>query len=470
MSSFRSLTPFALLFGLALAWCSFGFAGEARAQEAAAQEEGEEEEEKRKGWGRESRGEDPYERAPQVGPRVRERYEKALNHYFEEQYDEAQKELDRVYLNRLNPAEQALIHEAYAYLANAREERVEARRRLAAAAATVDDLGVRPDKALDLRYQIALLHVQDQNWTEAAKAMEAWFRDTATAAEQGVAKPANPLSYYMLALTYYQLEEYDKAVVPARTAVEKGEPPKEGWLQLLLGIYLLEKKYEESIPVLEQLVSLYPGKTHFMNLSTVYGALGRLEEAAVPLQLAYEGGFLTTDADLRRLGQLLLYLGLPYRSARLLELGMEEERLEPDIESLSMIGNSWIAAREFEASIAPLEQAASLSEDGELYVRLAQVHVQRENWDGATDALRKGIEKGDLEDPGGANLLMGIAFYSQERRTEARRWFQRATAFENTRGEARVWVTHVDQEIAELQAAAAEAAAEAEAAAAAAGG
>ena len=34
---------------------------------------------------------------------------------------------------------------------------------------------------------------------------------------------------------------------------------------------------------------------NFMNLSTVYGAEGRLDEAAVPLQLAYEGGFLTTD-------------------------------------------------------------------------------------------------------------------------------------------------------------------------------
>lgn len=405
----------------------------------------EEDEETGKHWQRQE--EDPFERMPSPSAKIQERYEKALGFYFDEKYDEAEQELGKVYMNRLNPAEEAMIHEAYAYVANARGDREEARRRLTLAVETAERGGMRPDKALDLGYQIAMLYVQDQMWEEAVDAQEQWFKFADQLAFTGLAQPPNARAYYMLALSYYQLEEYAKALKPAETAVSKGDPPQEGWLQLLLGIRLIEKQYEEAIPVLEKLVSHYPAKSHFMNLSTVYGALGRLEEAALPLQLAYESGYLDTDDDLRRLAQLMLYLDLPYRAAKILETGFEADVVEPDVESLSMLGNSWIGAREYDAALEPLERAASMADTGELYVRLAQVHVQRENWDGATDALRKGIDKGELRDPGDANLLMGIAFYSEEKREQALHWFQRARGFDKTRDEAEMWSTHVQAEI-----------------------
>lgn len=434
-----------------------------------AQDEEAEEQEKESRWKRQE--EDPFAKLPQASAKIRERYEKALSFYFNEKYDEAEQELGKVFMNRLNPAEVAMIHEAYAYVANARGDRKEARRRLLAAVETVDSGGLRPDKALDLGYQVAMLYVQDQMWKEAADAQEQWFSGAKQAASVGLASAPNARSYYMLALTYYQLEDYEKALKPAETAVEKGDPPAEGWLQLLLGIRLIEKQYKEAIPVLEKLISNYPAKGHFMNLSTVYGALGELGEAALPLQLAHVQGYLDQDSDLRRVAQLLLFLNLPFRSAEILEKGIEDGLLKADTESLGMLANSWIGAREFEKAVGPLEQAASLAKNGELYVRLAQVHIQRENWPGATSALRKGIDKGGLLDPGDANLLMGIAYYSQQKRQEARRWFVRAKGFEKTRAEASVWVTHVDQELAQLAAAAAaEAEAEAEADAEAAGG
>jgi tetratricopeptide (TPR) repeat protein len=118
-----------------------------------------------------------------------------------------------------------------------------------------------------------------------------------------------------------------------------------------------------------------------------------------------------------------------------------------------MLSNSWIAAREYEAAVDPLERAASLSDDGELYVRLAQVHVQRENWDGATGALRKALEKGHLDQTGDAHLLMGIALYSDKKTSEARRWFASASDFESSAKEARVWLGHIDQELAAAAAA-----------------
>jgi tetratricopeptide (TPR) repeat protein len=61
-----------------------------------------------------------------------------------------------------------------------------------------------------------------------------------------------------------------------------------------------------------------------------------------------------------------------------------------------------------------------------LFVRLGEVHVQRENWPAAVEALQRGIDKGELRDTGNAQLMMGVANYSQKKYAEARPWLERA--------------------------------------------
>ena len=91
--------------------------------------------------------------------------------------------------------------------------------------------------------------------------------------------------------------------------------------------------------------------------------------------------------------------------------------------------------------------APGLSDGGDLYVRLAQVHIQREKWQEAADALRQAIEKGGLEKLGDAQLLMGIVYYSQQRPESARTWFARARKHEATREEADTWLRHIGREL-----------------------
>ncbi len=111
---------------------------------------------------------------------------------------------------------------------------------------------------------------------------------------------------------------------------------------------------------------------------------------------------------------------------------------------LELLGNSWIAAREYEKSIEPLQQAAELAEDGRLYLRLGQVRVQREDWKEATGLIQKAIEKGGLEDPGKAHLLLGISYYSDDRPESARTAFRRARKHDSTRTDAKAWLEHIE--------------------------
>lgn len=131
----------------------------------------------------------------------------------------------------------------------------------------------------------------------------------------------------------------------------------------------------------------------------------------------------------------------------MLESGLEEGRIEADVESLEMLGNNWIAAREYSRAVEPLSRAAALSEDGALFVRLAQVHMQREQWREASALLRKALDKGGLDDPGNIQLLLGICYYSDERMESARSSFLRAKRHASTRSEASAWLMHVEREI-----------------------
>jgi tetratricopeptide (TPR) repeat protein len=403
-------------------------------------------EEDARSWKRKEAPDPDIANRPIPGPKTQERHANALEHLFEERYAEARQELDKLYFKRLNPVEQAMIHQDYAFIASAEENREEARRRFQLAI----DTGGLYEQVKDVKFKIAMLWMQDEEWKHASDTLEEWFT---------MEPDPNSSSYYILALNYYQQEEFDKALVPAQKAVDISDAPKESWLQLLLGVHLLKKDYEAAIPVIQQLLALYPSRNYFMNLSTVYGALGNYEEAAIPLQLAYEQGLLTEDDHLRRLGQLLLFLNLPYRAAGVLDDGLDREVIAPDTEVLAMLSNSWIAAREYEAAVDPLERAADLADTGDLYVRLAQVYVQREDWEGATGALRKALAKGGLEDTGNANLLMGIALYSADKPGEARTWFENAGGYDATAQEAEVWISHIDQELAQQEAEAAESAA-----------
>jgi tetratricopeptide (TPR) repeat protein len=225
------------------------------------------------------------------------------------------------------------------------------------------------------------------------------------------------------------------------------DEPREGWLQLLLALRLTRKEYELSIPLLEELVSRYPKKTYWMQLSTVHGALGNYQESLVQLQLTYRQGLLTEDSELRRIAELMLFMELPHPAAEVLQRGLDEERIARDTEAYELLSNSRIASRDFDLAVEPLEIAARLSETGELYIRLAQVHLQGEDWQAASESLERALEKGGLENEGDAQLLMGITFYSQKQPRQALTWFGRATRHEETAEEATTWLQYIAREL-----------------------
>jgi tetratricopeptide (TPR) repeat protein len=151
------------------------------------------------------------------------------------------------------------------------------------------------------------------------------------------------------------------------------------------------------------------------------------------MQLASNIGLLNEDADIRRLADLLLFNGVPYRGAQVLETAIDESLMTLDDKLYEKLANCWIAAGELDRSIAPLQRAAELSPSGEMYVRLGEVHVQRGDWEAVAAAVQRGIDKGELKDAANAQLMLGIAHYRQKDFGGAVPFFERARQAEKHR-------------------------------------
>ncbi|MFT5695861.1 MAG: tetratricopeptide (TPR) repeat protein [Myxococcota bacterium] len=377
-----------------------------------------------------------WARANEIDKLTAKRLKKVREHLSNEEYAEANATLDRFRLRSLNAAEKERVYSFRGFVAHGLEDFTVARESFELAIAQ----GVLDAKVVqEYRFQIAQLCMQQSEWHDAVKNFELWFENE---------EEPNSVGYYLLALSYWQIDDLDGALAPAIEAVEIADEPQEAWLQLLLAVRLTRKEYAETIPIFDVLLRKYPKKAYWVQLSTLHGALGNYEESLVPLQLAYTQGLLDTDEEIRKLAQLLLFLELPIRAVDVMTDGLSKELVEEDSDFYEMLSNSFIMAREYDKAVDPLTKAAALAEGGHAYLRLAEVHIQRERWGEAREALSLAIDKGDLPEPGQAELLMGIAFYSQKENSKALKWFSKASNFDSTKAEASTWLNHIEREIA----------------------
>lgn len=376
-------------------------------------------------------------RQPRFDARTGKRINEAIDKLQAEQPAEARAILEKINLDRLSPFEASRVEQLLAAIDQSEEKYGAAREHLSKALATG---GLNDKETSSVRFQIAKLYLAEERWKDGATALEEWFADE---------PHPNSAAYYALAVAYYQMEEWEPALAPAQKAVElAGDKAQEGWLQLLLALRIRREEYELAFPVLMQLVERAPEKkTYWVQVASVALTLEKYDTATSLMQLAHNAGLLTEGTEIRRLAELLMHAGIPHRAAQILDAAIEEKKLSEDRTVYELLGNCWIAAREFDKAIEPLGRAGELAETGEPYVRLAEVYFQREDWANTAEVLQRGFGKGKLKRPGPASLLMGLALYNQKKLEDARTWFQRAATHDESKSQAEGWLRHTENEL-----------------------
>ncbi|HET6628858.1 MAG TPA: tetratricopeptide repeat protein [Woeseiaceae bacterium] len=371
--------------------------------------------------------------APTISQRTGEKLNEAIEFLNNDDYASARAVLADIDLEDLSPYERSRVEQIWSGIEYSEGNYAAAREHLQQA---INAGGFSDREISQAKYQIAQIYMAEEKWEQGAAALEEWFRST---------PQPNASAYYLLAAAYYQMEDLEAALEPAKKAVEMSDDPQASWIELLLALYLTRENYDAALPLMERLLLMEPQeKTHWLRLSSLYQTQEQYAEALAALQIAYNAGFLEQPSEYQRLSDMLRFNDIPYRAARVLKRALENENVEADSETYEKLANAWIQARDFDEAIPPLTRAAELSDNGDLFMRLGQVQIQREQWQEAVDALQEALNKGDLEDPGQANLLMGIALFNLERLSDAREYFQRAARSEEHRGMASDYIKLID--------------------------
>jgi len=337
---------------------------------------------------------------------------------------------------RLNPYERALINQMLG-MTEASQERYE--QALVYFEKCLLEEALPNGAIVSTRYTIAQLYMATGEFEKAVTTLEKWFKEVET---------PNANAYYLLAAAYYQLDRIKEAIAPAETAIKIAKKPKPPWLQLLVGLYYEIKQYPKAVKPLETLIMIDPKKAYWTQLSSLYAHLEQEEKSLAVMQLAYAQDYLVKNSDLRALAQLYLYHSLPYRAGLVLERAHEDGFVKEDATYWEMVANSWLLAREFDRALEPLQTGAEVSEKGDLYARLGQLYLEREQWKDAAEALRNAIDKGGLNDKSTTHLLLAISLYHQKQYQGSIRNLKvaRLSEIETIRKSASQWLLLVDRD------------------------
>lgn len=290
-------------------------------------------------------------------------------------------------------------------------------------------------------YTLAQLYATTDQYQKSIDMLNRWLRTQ---------ENPNPEAYILISQNYYQLERYQDGVAPAQKAISmaqsQGKAVKENWYMLLNVLYYQLENYGKVREVLEILASNWPKKDYFTQLAAVYGELELERRQLAVYEAAFSAGWLDRGGDLVRLAQLLMQAEVPYKAAKIIEKGLADGNIESTANNWRMLSQAWTLAQEDEKAIPSLQRAARLSNDGTLDVRLAQSHLNLDQYPECVKAARAGLSKGNLRRTDGAQIVLGMCLYEQKQYNPAKEAFRQARKDSRSRKSADQWIRFIESE------------------------
>lgn len=293
---------------------------------------------------------------------------------------------------------------------------------------------------IDTMMTAAQLYQATEQYAEALDMLNQWFM---------VAENPAPRMYYLKAVLHYQLEQYREGVEPITTAIrlgaERGEEPQESWYQMLQVFYFELEDYPNLIRTLTTMVELWPKKETLTLLAGVYGQEGDETRQLALFEAAHAAGWLDRGTEHVSLAQMHLQAGAPYKAARILQTGLDSGFIESTLSNWRLLAQSWQMAAEDDRALPAYDRASSLSDDGELDMRLAQSYANLARWEecaaSARAALNRNVARTDQ-----TNMLLGNCLLEQRRWSEASEAFRAAARDERSRSNAQQFLAFIENE------------------------
>ena len=382
-------------------------------------------------------------RTPALRNKVYEKLAEAQAAAEAQDFNEAQKILDGMIAaggkKELNSYELANVYNLYAFIHYSREDY---RNALKAYENVVSQPDIPLAMEINTRFTIAQLYFVQEDWNRGIDALLKWFDMTET---------PNANAYVLLAQGYYQLKDYDKALFNVEKAIsmfnEKGKVPKEQWYNLARFLYFEKGNINKTVDVLEILLTHYPKKQYWVQLSHMYGEQKKETDQLSAMETAYVQGMLDKGTEQVTMAYLYLNADVPYKAAKVMDKGLKDGSIEDKSKNWEVAGSAWRQAREVDKAIPAMEKAAAKSDTGELYARLGNIYLDGDQNSKAATAINKGLSRGGVKRPDNARLVLGMAYFNMKEYSKAREAFKAAARDKRSAKYADQWIKYMDSEL-----------------------
>ncbi|WP_405233339.1 tetratricopeptide repeat protein [Lentisalinibacter salinarum] len=295
-------------------------------------------------------------------------------------------------------------------------------------------------------YTLAQLYAVQEKFPRTIELLKQWFQ---------IANNPGPQAYVLLGQSYAQTEQYDLMIPQIEKAIEvareRDTEVREEWWNLLYYGYYQQNNFAKVKEILKILLANWPKKSYWTALAGVYSELGEEKNMLAAYDAAYTQNLLSSESELVTLAQLYLQGEIPYKAAKVLSEGMENGNIEETGKNYRLLSQAWQLAQEPEQAVPALQQAARLSDDGELNARLAVAYLNLDRYDDCIQAGRQALDKGGVREPNDVRITIGMCQYNLDRYQDARQTFMVVRRDDEYQRIGSQWISVIDGEIERLE-------------------
>lgn len=291
-------------------------------------------------------------------------------------------------------------------------------------------------------YTMAQLTTMKEQYQKALDILDQWFvLET---------NPA-PEPYILYAQNLYQVNRYPDMIRPIEAAIAVAEKRstevKEDWYVLLNFAYFQQENYTKVRDIQKILLSNWPKKAYWFSLAGAYTELGEDNNLMAAYEAAHTQGLLEKEAELSTMAQLYMQHEVPWKAAQLIEKEMQAGRMQKDAKNYRMLSQALTLAAEDEMAIPALQEAARLSDEGELNLRLGNAYLNLGMYSECVAAINDGLKKGQIKSPDNAQISLGMCLYNQREYRDAIAAFREAGKTQRSRRIANQWISVIESDI-----------------------
>jgi tetratricopeptide (TPR) repeat protein len=271
------------------------------------------------------------------------------------------------------------------------------------------------------------------------------YREAAAALEK--VGTLNTDDLILLANSQMALRSYGPAAATLEKAVaaaERSNKPATVKSKLLLALH---KAYQETgndakrMQTLHRLIVAAPSKDSFKWVASAYEVQSN-RDPVVMINIYRLGASrnLLSSEHYAKYAETALDLSSPGEAVAMLEKGMANGAIKKDDRNNRLLTDAKSQVERVKATLAQQEKEAKAIATGEPEARVATAYFTLRNFPKASEAAKRGVDKGKLRRPEDVHMLLGISLIETKKSAEARNAFKAAGAANaKIRGVADLW-------------------------------